>query len=358
MIRRRRGFTLIELLVVIAIIGILAAMVFPVFARARESARKAVCLSNVKNIALAIQMYLGDYNDTLPPREHRQEVLDFFYAQDAEGCSTYSSPEFRAQQANPYLRTPVILDEYVRNREVWRCPSAKVEWGANIINGYSDWFGHMFAYGGGWPVCYTVWPNGWGGNVTDTFDMGYEFAQSPSESETGAFVCTIQANIGVYDVTGDGAGRDNTEMKLAEVEDPVRFVAVADGGMESSRPFSADRLAYPDTCMLAMAHCCNWADWEGCPWSYWCGAHPEQLDDPNERKRLARHLGGVNIGFLDGHAKWWPSEAVLGASPKWSDGCMGGGAWYPEGGLLGIAPANGPTTAADGSNPCGLSLLY
>ena len=52
--RRYRGFTLIELLVVIAIIGILAAMVFPVFARARESARKAVCLSNVKNIALAI----------------------------------------------------------------------------------------------------------------------------------------------------------------------------------------------------------------------------------------------------------------------------------------------------------------
>jgi len=76
---RRRGFTLIELLVVIAIIGILAAMVFPVFARARESARKAVCLSNVKNLALAVQMYLADNNDTLPPGEHRQEVLDYFY---------------------------------------------------------------------------------------------------------------------------------------------------------------------------------------------------------------------------------------------------------------------------------------
>jgi prepilin-type N-terminal cleavage/methylation domain-containing protein len=75
---RRSGFTLIELLVVIAIIGILAAMVFPVFARARESARKAVCLSNVKNLALAIQMYLGDNNDTLPPSEHRSEVLDYF----------------------------------------------------------------------------------------------------------------------------------------------------------------------------------------------------------------------------------------------------------------------------------------
>jgi len=51
---RRRGFTLIELLVVIAIIGILAAMLFPVFARARESARKVQCLANVKNLALAM----------------------------------------------------------------------------------------------------------------------------------------------------------------------------------------------------------------------------------------------------------------------------------------------------------------
>ena len=66
---RRRGFTLIELLVVIAIIGILAAMLFPVFARARESARKTQCLANVKNIAMAFQMYFTDY-DRLPPGEH------------------------------------------------------------------------------------------------------------------------------------------------------------------------------------------------------------------------------------------------------------------------------------------------
>ena len=66
---RRRGFTLIELLVVIAIIGILAAMLFPVFARARESARKTQCLANVKNIAIGIQMYLTDY-DRFPPKEH------------------------------------------------------------------------------------------------------------------------------------------------------------------------------------------------------------------------------------------------------------------------------------------------
>ena len=63
---RRRGFTLIELLVVIAIIAILAAILFPVFARAREKARQTSCLSNVKEISLGILMYVGDYDERFP----------------------------------------------------------------------------------------------------------------------------------------------------------------------------------------------------------------------------------------------------------------------------------------------------
>ncbi len=62
----RRGFTLIELLVVIAIIAILAAILFPVFARAREKARQTSCLSNVKQLTLAATMYAQDYDDKLP----------------------------------------------------------------------------------------------------------------------------------------------------------------------------------------------------------------------------------------------------------------------------------------------------
>ncbi len=62
---QRRGFTLIELLVVIAIIAILAAILFPVFARAREKARQTSCLSNVKQITLAALMYVQDYDESL-----------------------------------------------------------------------------------------------------------------------------------------------------------------------------------------------------------------------------------------------------------------------------------------------------
>src|ERR1700709_1884993 len=68
--RPRRGFTLIELLVVIAIIAILAAILFPVFAQAKEAAKKTMCLSNLKQIGLGMQMYLGDADDMIPYNEY------------------------------------------------------------------------------------------------------------------------------------------------------------------------------------------------------------------------------------------------------------------------------------------------
>ena len=74
MLVRRRAFTLIELLVVIAIIAILAAILFPVFAQAREKARSTSCLSNNKEVTLAFQMYLQELGVELD--EHIQFVID------------------------------------------------------------------------------------------------------------------------------------------------------------------------------------------------------------------------------------------------------------------------------------------
>ena len=72
--KHRRGFTLIELLVVIAIISLLAAILFPVFSRARENARRSSCLSNLKQIGLGMMQYTQDYDERYPMGAYKNLV--------------------------------------------------------------------------------------------------------------------------------------------------------------------------------------------------------------------------------------------------------------------------------------------
>ncbi len=105
---RRPGFTLIELLVVIAIIAILAAILFPVFARAREQARKTSCLSNMKQIGLGLYMYAEDYDEILPERR---------------GSGDHG-PVDPADFENGYQRTwQNMVYPYIKNYQVFKCPS-------------------------------------------------------------------------------------------------------------------------------------------------------------------------------------------------------------------------------------------
>ena len=99
---RRNGFTLIELLVVIAIIAILAAILFPVFARARENARKSACQSNLKQIGLACGMYSQDYDGRLP-----------------RNCTSFSLTGCLA----PGWDWMEVTQPYVKNWGVYTCPS-------------------------------------------------------------------------------------------------------------------------------------------------------------------------------------------------------------------------------------------
>ncbi len=106
----RRGFTLIELLVVIAIIAILAAILFPVFARAREKARQSSCLSNVKQIALGAMMYTQDYDETYPPGL-------------ANTGGTAQGPVSQNAAFTSIWLTYDLIFPYVMNRQVFFCPS-------------------------------------------------------------------------------------------------------------------------------------------------------------------------------------------------------------------------------------------
>jgi prepilin-type N-terminal cleavage/methylation domain-containing protein/prepilin-type processing-associated H-X9-DG protein len=100
----RRGFTLIELLVVIAIIAILAAILFPVFARAREKARQASCLSNIKELTLGLLMYVGDFDEKFPMCRYPDNT---YFPSPIDGVScTFSWP----QLAYPYLKNAQILE--------------------------------------------------------------------------------------------------------------------------------------------------------------------------------------------------------------------------------------------------------
>ena len=104
--RCRRGFTLIELLVVIAIIAILAAILFPIFAQAREKARQTTCNSNMKQMGTAIMMYTQDYDETLPP-----------------GCHIWGNNN-PLELANPPVNAwDGMIRPYVKNQQVFACPS-------------------------------------------------------------------------------------------------------------------------------------------------------------------------------------------------------------------------------------------
>ena len=176
----RRGFTLIELLVVIAIIAILAAILFPVFAQAREQARAISCLSNMKQLGLSVKMYAQDYDEQFPMGnasaaynwENNPDTNPYLGTPNYTGCGGVVNPDW-TNLVIPGIPGPaftgctygwefyrvlmhVQLGPYTKNVNIWYCPSDKRN---RPTAQYSDVGGQSYHWVTNW--IYNVCQNGW-----------------------------------------------------------------------------------------------------------------------------------------------------------------------------------------------------
>jgi len=217
----RRGFTLIELLVVIAIIAILAAILFPVFARAREKARQASCQSNLKQLALGFLMYVNDADEKLPVWN--------------PWCWGYVG------RGIPWW---IQVQPYIKNVQLYACPTATV---AGNIRG----------------ACASCQAAGF---EVPALNYGYNEYMSH-----GGAPCCIP---------------DARSAKLVTWDKPVQTYLVGDAKCSlvwgDDNEGYLDRVAYPG----------------------WGGCVECQGNVPADKGAYARHNGGSNIAFLDGHVKW------------------------------------------------------
>ena len=144
--RRAPGFTLIELLVVIAIIAILAAILFPVFAQAREAARKASCLSNEKQLGLAARMYMEDFDGSLY-HHHEGWVLDDGtqldnLPSDVSGCVGGGQGNSNAEK--PWA---IFFQPYMKSRQLLFCPSDSAARSQKLATNIRDYNGDISVLG-------------------------------------------------------------------------------------------------------------------------------------------------------------------------------------------------------------------
>jgi len=256
----KKGFTLIELLVVIAIIAILAAILFPVFAKARDKARQTTCLSNVKQITLACLMYADDNDETLPIGFLGSYDVDQDMAMSADGY-----PMMRIMAAS--------LLSYAKNKRVFHCPNDTLG-----STGYSYPVCDPYAYGDG---CMLGWS---ATNFAASGLMG--LIENPAD--TVMLMCAPLA-----DWTPDSRGA------------VIEWEPVIKGGVGT---FAVGNVFDPYN--------------SPSPWSTWSASAGALVDVDNFLaggwwEQLV-HNGGSNFGFADGHAKWSTVPRTMAPKNMWT----------------------------------------
>lgn len=261
----RKGFTLIELLVVIAIIAILAAILFPVFAQAREKARQASCLSNLKQLTMGWVMYAQDYDESFP--RWQWDV-------------NYNNGSGNPRNNGTTLWCNAIFP-YVKNTQVYQCPSDAR--GVTVQDAFGGWFNFDNTLIG-FPPAMLQAKISYGTSEPLTAlqgKQGLAAMDRPAETFIVADMATPLSGWGGWDdwVAAEAAN--------APADDVRRTGVIV-------------RLAYPKgpACMPIDGSL------------YW--DQTTRLSQiPGTADSCARHSNGNNIGFADGHVKFTQSRNTL-----------------------------------------------
>lgn len=245
----RRGFTLIELLIVIAIIAILAAILFPVFAQAREKARQTSCASNLQQLSLAILQYVEDYDEDVP-------LANFYQGPTATigNGSWYYVVDPYVKAGVPQNTTAASLDGY-KNAQVFECPDQTPIAGVTIPQ---------------YPL------------------RAYIINLNYSSSLAASTINTNPGTGGTYSVFGNSGG------SIARINAPANLVLLAEGYGAYNYSTGCD---YPNhaTCEGVSIDIANGV-----------GQAPDLNHDTiNYPYARNRHNGGSEYAFFDGHVKYF-----------------------------------------------------